>query len=240
MKKEDKNGWILVIDSGSGGLFTLNKIKAVLPNENYIFYKDIKNCPYGNKTRFKLRKISFKIISDVQEKYTLKMVVLACNTLSSICLSYLQKKFPNLPIIATLPMLDDNILSKPTLILATKNTIKFNRDIRRVKRQKNVYVYGFSDLARRIDDCKKHYENLQPYLDKKMTKFRRKYLVNVVLGCTHFNYIKPQIETALKTRVDFYESSESVAIYCEKLLKAIGKKSRKKALGKTLEITDIN
>ena len=55
--------WILVIDSGIGGLWTLNKIREVLPNENYLFFMDKTNAPYGNKSEKKLKQISFDIIS---------------------------------------------------------------------------------------------------------------------------------------------------------------------------------
>lgn len=212
-----KKQWILVMDSGSGGEYTLNKIKQLLPNENYLFFKDVLNCPYGNKSKKQLQNIALKNIKKIIQLYDIKIIILACNTLGSATLDFL-KQYVNIPIFAVEPYLNCEVLKKPTLLLATNSTIKHSRKIAQYKGNKNLFLCGFSDLAKRIDDCNKNYNILQPYLNKKLKPFRNKFLDNVVLGCTHFNYIKNQIESSLKTRVDFYEDSENIALQTKEVL----------------------
>lgn len=189
------NASILVLDSGNGGKYTLKKIKKVLPNENFIFVEDDKNCPYGEKNKQKLKKIAKKLIKNLNFIYNIKLIVLACNTLSSTCLESLTKQFPSIKIIPTLPVIKN--FKKPTLIICTKATQKYNLQVKKCKKNKNVFVEGFTDLAKKIDENIKNLDILQPFLDKSLKKYANMNISNVVLGCTHFNLIKKQITKSL-------------------------------------------
>ncbi len=191
---------ILVLDSGNGGLYTLNILKKNLPNENFIFVKDERNSPYGNKSKLKLKKLSKKLISFLLEKYKIKMIILACNTLSSTAFSYLKNNFQNLPIIPIYPVVKS--FKKKTLILCTNSTKKHCAELKKVRKNSNVKIYGFSRLAKKIDENIKNLSVLQPFLNKKLKKFAKMHIRQVVLGCTHFNFIKPQIEKALLQNYD--------------------------------------
>lgn len=191
----NRDGNILVLDSGNGGKYTLNIIKKVLPNENYIFIEDDLNCPYGQKNKRKLTKISKKIIKKALNLYKIKIIVLACNTLSSACLSSLKKEFSHLPIIPTLPVLKK--FKKNTLILCTTATKKYNKQFKTIKGSKKIQVVGFGNLAKKIDDNIDNLDILQPFLNKKLKKYANMDISNVVLGCTHYNLAKKQICNAL-------------------------------------------
>ena len=164
--------WILVVDSGNGGLWTLSKIRELSPNENYLFFMDTKNSPYGNKSKKTLKKIAEKNIKKIYKKFDIKLVVLACNTLSSVCYEDLKELFFDTPIIKINPMVNCNFLHKEnTLVLATKCTIKNNCDIKKYKGVKNIYFKGFGKLAKKIDDNFEHLEKLQLYLFQKLIFF---------------------------------------------------------------------
>ena len=188
-------GYVLVIDSGNGGKYTLKKIQRLMPLENYIYVEDDKNCPYGSKNRQKLKKISKKLIKTLLSIYPIKLVVLACNTLSSACYDYLKSKFIGIKIIPTLPVFKD--FKKNTLIMCTNATKKYNGNLTRYKNNSKVFVEGFSCLAKQIDENFENLDVLQPILDKKLKKYVQMHINNVVLGCTHFNYIKTQIAKSL-------------------------------------------
>jgi glutamate racemase len=234
----EKN-WILVMDSGSGGEYTLKKLQEVLPSENYLFFMDKTHCPYGRKSATELKKICHNAISLLTKKFNIKLVVLACNTLSSTAGDYIKQEFAEIPILCVTPQITPEILKKPTLILATKATVKHNKTIREIRHSKNVFVFGFADLAKKIDSCNKNYDSLQPYLNKKLKRFQHKFLDNVVLGCTHFNYIKPQIQVALKAKVDFFENSENIALEAKKLLLATSAINKKKSAGEVLTFYSV-
>lgn len=187
--------YILVLDSGNGGMFTLNKLRKVLPNENFIFLKDDVNCPYGKKRKNALKKISKKIIDYVIKNYNIKAIVLACNTLSACVFDFLKKQFCNYPILKVEPRLPK--IKEKYLILCTNATKKYNKNIKFVKKLKNVYLCSFCDLAKKIDENMQNLSILEPFLMEKLKKYAKLKIDRVVLGCTHYNYIKPQISKSL-------------------------------------------
>ena len=85
------NNKIGVFDSGIGGMSTLNEIRKLLPNENFIYYADSKNNPYGEKTDEELNKIVCEIV-DYFISLNIKMIVIACNTATTRCISMLREK----------------------------------------------------------------------------------------------------------------------------------------------------
>ena len=86
-KKEN----ILVFDSGIGGVTVLKEIIKILPNENYIYYSDSKNNPYGDKTNKEIIKICNKIVNKFINEC--KAIVIACNTASAKAAKNLRKKY---------------------------------------------------------------------------------------------------------------------------------------------------
>ena len=233
--------WILVIDSGIGGLYTLNKIKLKMPNENFLYFMDTLHSPYGNKSRSKLKNISNNIVEYFLKKYDIKLIVLACNTLSSICYEYLKLKYFNIPIVKIEPINNETCLkNKPTLILATKNTIKHNQLIKQLKKQKNIYCYGFRTLAKKIDNVFGDCERLKQYLYKKLVKYKNKNIKNIILGCTHFNYIKKQLKSIFGKNINFVENSENVASQVYSILKDLKNMSKQKKFGRIVYFDKIS
>ena len=232
--------WILVMDSGKGGFYTLNKIKQRLPNENYLYFMDVLHAPYGNKSIKKLTHIADEIIKKFLRRFDIKLIVFACNTLSSVSYEYLQKKYFNIPIIKIEPILDKaKYHYKPTLVLATNNTIKHNKKIIELKNYKYFYFYGFKTLAKKIDNKIEDCSSLQPYLNKKLKRYKNKNIKNIVLGCTHFNYIKNELLQIFGNDINFFENSSTVAKNVEDTLKFSGLKSRQKKFGKTVILRNI-
>ena len=218
--------WILVVDSGIGGLWTLQKIKDVLPNENYIYFMDKLHAPYGNKPVFRLKQIASKNIKKLLKKFNIKIVVLACNTLSSTCFEFLQKKFCNVKFIKIEPFFEPSVFEeKNTLILATKNTVRKNKNLKKYAGYKNIFLHGFGRLAKQIDDAKGQYDKLVLYLKKSLSIYKKQNIKNIVLGCTHFNYIKPQL-ALIFGKVEFFENSENIAKNVKKMAKLL--KNRQK------------
>ena len=98
----NKNKYILVYDSGIGGLTTLASIMLKNKNQNYIYYADTKNCPYGNKCNTQLQNIIINNIKRLTSEYNITHIVLACNTATTVAISKLRTLF-NIPIIGTEP-----------------------------------------------------------------------------------------------------------------------------------------
>lgn len=234
-----KKSWILVIDSGMGGLWTLKKIQKILPNENYLFFMDKIHSPYGNKSKRQLLKIAENIVLNTKKYFSIKAVVLACNTLSSVAYDFLMNKFFDTPILKINPFVDIKFLKNlPTLVLATNNTIKNNTDLKKYNNINYIHMHGFGTLAKKIDKNMHNLDVLIPFLSKKLKKYKNFQIKNVLLGCTHFNYIKPQLKKIFGD-VNFFENSENVSFSLKKVLKSKHKISKQKQTGKTIILFKI-
>ena len=91
MKKEGNIG---IFDSGIGGITVLKEIIKIMPQENYIYYSDSKNNPYGDKTEEEVKKICDDIVQKLINK-NCKAIVIACNTASAMAKDYLREKYKN-------------------------------------------------------------------------------------------------------------------------------------------------
>ncbi len=198
--------WVLVIDSGSGGEIVYSKIKKVFQNENFLLFIDKKYCPYGNKSYESLKKHTTSILEYFFYHFKIKAVVVACNTLSSMFKNYIINKFKNTKFFFFEPLLNKRILSSPTLVIATTNTIKYSKIIKKYMENKNCFIIGFPFLAKMIDDNSKE---IQPYLEENLSKFYDKKIQNIVLGCTHYEAIKSNLEKIFKN-VHFYDMTNII------------------------------
>ena len=194
----NQNGKIGVFDSGIGGVTVLREIIRILPKENYMYYSDSKNNPYGDKTNQEIQQLCDNIVQHfIQENC--KAIVIACNTASSKAANVLRKKYPQIPFIAIEPaykMVYDFAYDKPTLVMATKGTInseKFNLLLEKYDNHK-TYLLPCIGLADRIEQGNK--EEIKKYLKEHINSYKGK-VENVVLGCTHYPILKEQIKRVL-------------------------------------------
>lgn len=213
-----KTGKIGIFDSGIGGVTVLKEIIKLLPNEDYIYYSDSKNNPYGDKDDNEIKRICDDIVQYLVDR-DCKVIVIACNTASAKAAEYLRKKYTNIPIIAIEPaykMVYDYAYDKPTLVMATKGTIeseKFNLLYKKYNNNKTILLQCVG-LAEIIEQDNK--EKLYDYLNEKIGVYKGK-VENVVLGCTHYPIIKNDIEKILGN-VSFFEGAERLAKHLEDIL----------------------
>ena len=220
MKKEESIG---IFDSGIGGVTVLKEIIKILPNENYKYYSDSKNNPYGDKTDNEIIEICDKIVSNFIEQKC-KAIVIACNTASAKAAKSLREKYPEIPIIAIEPaykMVHDFSYDQVTLVMATKGTIeseKFNLLYQKYNNNKTILL-PCSGLADIIEEG--NHEKIQKYLKQNLQEYTGK-VKNVVLGCTHYPLIKDDIKKILGN-VKFFDGAERVAKHLKEILEKNGK-----------------
>ena len=214
----DKQGKIGVFDSGIGGVTVLKEIIKILPNEDYIYYSDSKNNPYGDKKDEEIKKICDDIV-----KYLInnncKIIVIACNTASSKAVEFLRKKYPEMTFIAIEPaykMIYDYSYENPTLVMATAGTIeseRFNLLLSKYNNHK-TYLLPCVGLADIIEKGNK--QEIGKYLEENVLKYKGK-VKNVVLGCTHYPLIQEQISEVLG-QVTFFNGAPNLAKHLKKVL----------------------
>ena len=215
MKQENKIG---IFDSGIGGVTVLREIIKILPQEEYIYYSDSKNNPYGDKSKEEIIEIS-KDIVEYFIKENCKAIVIACNTASAIAVETLRKEYPSIPFIAIEPaykMVHDYAVEDTTLVMATKGTIeseKFNLLYHQYDNHK-TYLLSCIGLADIIEEGNK--EKIKDYLKEHLEMYKGK-VKNIVLGCTHYPLIKDEI-TEVIGKVRFFDGSPRLAVHLKNIL----------------------
>ena len=146
-----------VFDSGLGGLSVLKELRKLLPNEDYIYYADSINVPYGEKSDEELLDLTSKIVDYLLEK-DCKLIVIACNTATTSCMRRLRELYPDTIFVGTVPAIkvayDHNY--KNTIILSTPYTTKSKRvqELMRdyTRDDQELYLVSGENLASLIED----------------------------------------------------------------------------------------
>ena len=214
----NKNEAIGIFDSGIGGVTVLKEILKILPNENYIYYSDSRNNPYGDKSDKQINELCEYIVK-LFIKQKCKAIVIACNTASAKSAQYLREKYTNIPFIAIEPaykMVYDYAYSEPTLVMATKGTIeseKFNLLYHTYDNHKTILLpcIGLADV---IEEGNK--EKIRKYLKEHLETYRGN-VKNVVLGCTHYPLIQEEIQEVLG-QVTFFNGAPYLAKHLKQVL----------------------
>ena len=201
-----------MFDSGIGGLTILNVLKEIVPNEDYLYYSDIKNNPYGEKSD----EDSFNICSNVVDyliNNNCKIIVIACNTATTKCMKRLREKYSEIVFVGTVPAIkvssDDNY--KNTLVMATPATIESERTYELVRDNKrddqNIYLVSCSGLAHAIEVDDQ--DTIDSIIDNIYENYKDKNIDSIVLGCTHYPYIKDKLYS--KFNCDLLDGSLGVS-----------------------------
>ena len=215
MKYKD---YIGVFDSGVGGLSVLKELAKVLPNENYIYYGDSLNAPYGDKTKQEITELSMNIVKYLIDN-GVKAIVIACNTATSAAAKTIREKYPNIPIIGIEPAIKPAIEEhegENILVMATEATIKldkFNELKNKYDNVANIIPISCSGLADKIENNLEVTQLLESYLIPYKNKVNA-----VVLGCTHYPFVKKEINQVLGD-IDFYDGAHGTAINLKNQLK---------------------
>ena len=233
MQEEVEKENIGIFDSGIGGVTVLREIIKILPNENYIYYSDSKNNPYGDKKKEEIIERCEEIFRFLLER-NCKAIVIACNTASAVASSYLREKNKNIPIIAIEPaykMVYDYSYDKETLVMATKGTIeseKFNLLYHKYDNHKTTLLecIGLADVIEEGNE-----EKIKNYLEKNIGQYKGK-VENVVLGCTHYPLIEKEIGQVLGGNVKFFNGASRLSVHLKEVLEESNLISKNQKQGK--------
>ncbi len=231
-----KNNPIGFFDSGVGGLSVMKKTIELLPHENYIYYGDSKNAPYGVKTVDEVKKLSFKAVEFLLEKGA-KAIVIACNTATAAAVEDIRKGYADVPIIGIEPALKPAIeLNKngDILIMATPMTLnekKFAKLMSRYKEKKSIIPLPCAGLVEFIESGVLEGEELRKFLSEKLQGHNYKNTSSIVLGCTHYPFVKNEIQSIVGHEVDIIDGSLGTAKELKRRLKENNILNEKKEKG---------
>ena len=197
-----------LFDSGVGGLTVLKTLIEKYPNNEYIYYGDTLNVPYGNKSKEELLKLSRNNINFLLSK-KVDIIIIACGTVSSNCLNELKKEY-TIPIISIIePTIEYlNISNYQNIgIIATNATI--NSHIFKNSLNKNVYEIATPKLVPLIEN--NELTNIKEVLNEYLINYKDKLDV-LVLGCTHYPIIIKYIKKILNSKVYIIDMSDLIQI----------------------------
>lgn len=207
------------LDSGIGGISVMRKAVRLLPNEDYFFFSDSVNNPYGDKNDKEIIDRCDELADLMINEKNCKAIVLACNTASAKAVSFLREKYSDTPIIAIEPaykMVHDYNPDGFTLVMATRGTLeseKFHK-LFYTYYNNNTSLLACVGLADLIEQNKK--EELKEYLERNLHDYKGK-VSNVVLGCTHYPLAKAEIREVLGD-VNFFDGADGVSRQLKRVL----------------------
>lgn len=217
-----KNNPIGIFDSGIGGLTIFDEIHRLLPHENIIYLADSKNAPYGDKTKEEIIAYSIKNTNYLLQRGC-KLIVVACNTASTNAVSVLREKY-HIPFIRVQPAIKPAALNSKTKvvgILATKGTLK--SDLLLETSQKfaqgvTVIEQVGEGLVSLMENDKIHSVEMTYLLHKFVKPMLDKNIDYLVLGCTHYPFLIPQLQEIVGEKVKIIDSGEAIARQTKNIL----------------------
>lgn len=222
-----KEAPIAVFDSGVGGISVLRALLQEMPNENYWYYGDSANAPYGTKSLEEVRRLTVSHVDRFIEEGA-KAVVVACNTATSAAVRYLRQKYPTVPLIGIEPALKPAVLFKNhpnVVVMATPMTIreeKFHNLMGRYMGMAHIIPLPCPGLMEYIEHGDIQSEELECFLEKLFEPFEKQKLDAVVLGCTHYPFVSRELQKVLGSHVTLFEGGPGTARETKRRVAAAG------------------
>ena len=211
-----------IFDSGIGGTSIWSAIHELLPNEKTIYLADSKNAPYGQKSKEEIVALSMKNTEFLLEM-NCKLIVVACNTATTNAIQELRAKY-DIPFIGIEPAIKPAVTHSKTQIigiLATQGTLNSELFHKTTEKYHNTRIieqvgHGLVQLIENGDiNSPEMTQLLESYL-KPMIEANIDYLV---LGCSHYPYLIPQLKKILPKNIQIIDSGQAVAKQTQRILR---------------------
>lgn len=209
-------------DSGIGGTSIWKEVVELLPNENTIYLADSLNAPYGEKSKERIIELSIKN-TELLLKKNCKIIIVACNTATTNAIDILRETY-DIPFIGIEPAIKPAALLSKTEaigILATKGTLSstlFEKTTQEYAKNITTIEQDGEGLVPLIEAGKLNSEEVKSLLVKFLKPMLKFNIDHLVLGCTHYPYLIPQIKEIIGDTVTIIDSGEAVAKQTKSIL----------------------
>ena len=216
-----RNNPIGFFDSGVGGLSVLRYAIEKMPEENYIYFGDSLNAPYGTKSKEEVFSLTENGVKNLV-KQGAKAVVVACNTATSIAVDRLRKDI-KIPIISMEPAIKPALeqTNGKVLLLATSVTVsstRVNALIDKYDIEKRVIKIPCPELAKKIEEAVFKKNVIDEYLNELLSPLKKLDATAVVLGCTHYPFVKENIKKVLGSDLKIYDGINGTISHLKDIL----------------------
>ncbi len=205
-----------VVDSGVGGLSIYEEIVRLLPQGNLLYLADQTHVPYGPRSLEQIREFSVKITRFLV-KQGIKIIVIACNTMSAASLYYLRKQFPDIFFVGMEPALKPSIektRSGSIGVIATQATFQgkpYENLIKKYAHNVEVIHQPCPGLVEQVEAGKVNTPEIRFLLQQYLQPMIEKKIDQLVLGCTHYLFLKPVIKEIVGDKISLIDPALPVA-----------------------------
>ena len=221
-----KSDYIAVFDSGVGGISVLRHLLKILPNERYLYFGDSANAPYGTRPAEQVRQLTMAAAEKLMGK-GIKALVVACNTATAATIGQLRQRYPDCIVIGIEPAVKiatEHFPGGCIGVLATPVTLageKYRQLSHRFENSCQVISIPAPGLAKLIEEGMSDSPQVQALLQQLLQPYTGK-IDALVLGCTHYPFVKRQIQRILGTQIPLYDGGEGTAKETRRRLEAEG------------------
>ena len=209
-----KDEYIAVFDSGVGGISVLRELVRQLPGENFLYFGDSANAPYGSRSTQQVRQLTLSAAQMLTQR-GIKALVVACNTATAAAIELLRQTYPDTIIIGIEPALKlaaDRFPHGRIGVMATEVTLREEKLAHQLERfpQVQIDLIPAPGLVELIEAGKAESPEAYALLDSLLSPYAGR-LAALVLGCTHYPFVRKTIGQILGSRTALLDGGEGTA-----------------------------
>ncbi len=225
MKFMNKSNPIGVFDSGIGGLTVVKQLKQFLPKENIVYFGDTARVPYGTKSNSAVIEYAIQDAQFLINK-NVKLIVVACNTVSSVALDILREKF-SVPIIGMIlpgaKMAVGKSKRKKIGVIGTEATVSnaaYSKELLKIDGSIKVYEKACPLFVPLAEEGWLEHPATKLIAEEYLSELREHNIDTLILGCTHYPLLRNLIQTVIGEDVELIDSGTAAAVVVEEYLQA--------------------
>jgi len=206
---------IAVFDSGVGGVSVLRALRKSMPAENFVYFGDSENAPYGSRPYEEIRELTIRHAQRLLDEA--KALVIACNTATSVAAQELREMYPQHIIIGIEPALKPAVERFPEgriAVMATETTLrerKFEELMRLCGRSCHIIRCPCPELVSFVERGELDSEDARSAIAKGLMPALESGMDAIVLGCTHYPFLKKAIRAVVGENVQIFDGAEGTA-----------------------------
>ena len=225
-----------IFDSGVGGLTVVGKMQEILPNENLIYFGDTARVPYGTKSKETITKFSVENVEFLME-HNVKLVIVACNTASSLSLDFLKRCF-RVPVIGVIePGAREAVSATRNNRIgvigthATASSGAYEKAIKKISPRYSVFTQACSLFVPLVEEGWAENDVTKKVVQIYLKPLKEKRVDTLILGCTHYPILKEVLQKNMGSGVILVDSAREVAKEAREILDASGLLNAAKSMG---------
>jgi glutamate racemase len=232
-----------VFDSGVGGLTVVKELIKQMPGENIVYFGDTARVPYGIKSRETVIRFSIENILFLL-KHDVKLVCVACNTVSSVALPVIKHHF-RVPIVGVLaPGVREAVYATRNNrigVIGTKGTIRsgaYETEIKRLRPKVKVFAASCPLFVPFVEEGLTEGEVVMSVARDYLKALKDAKVDTLILGCTHYPILRPVIKKVMGEGVTLIDSAKQVAIEVKNILQHENTLNKKGKGGQKFFVSD--